>query len=262
MFSGCGFRRVTGGVRNRIYPYYTGGESDTPPSVDTPPSPSKSKSKRSIRRKKNIEVENDEGGGGPTHTTGRKGVLPPPPPQRRRTQPEFMKELAAEMKGRRNREDTPPIAIRGGVVTGHPISSESVDEEENISPVEQTDGGEGGGGESNQIGSPVRSRGTKGAILKPRTRPAPLPPSSKAPPTTEEGVSASKGKSLPPPVSSKPKKVVSGNAGFDEPDSATPLVMSGEPEANNEALIKQSMVDKEEAITMALKEQAGNQPGK
>ena len=169
----------------------------TPPKVETPPSPQKSKQKG---KKKSSD---SDPGGSPLHRGPRRGVAAPlpPPMQRRKTHPDFVHELEKELTGRRNTEGkaTPPVPR----VNGEGVGSESktvhpaVRSDEEVTgnaastlreqPADEVDGGK----------SKDSPRKSKRALLSPRTMPAPLPPGAGE---------AGKGKGQPPPpVSSKPQ---------------------------------------------------------
>ena len=233
-------------------------ESDTSPLVDTPPSPAKSKHKKSTRKKKANDSDTDEGS--PSHL-GQKNAPPPlPTNQRRRTQPDFMKELAAEMAERKDKDlseglDTPPAIREKGTTPGGDDVATTGSALATFG--EETD-------RKRLTDSPLRSTTSKGS-LKSRMRPAPGPPSSKggmvlsAQGNTEE-VEKEKPK-IPPPVSSKPQKggiVKQGSMGLDEPDLATPA--EGEESREKETQqshVKQDLVGMESPNTTAMKKQAG-----
>lgn len=272
--------------------------------MDTPPSPSKSKQKRTKKKKTSDSSEPGsgvEGEGSPKH--GKKKIVPPPlPPQRRRTQPEFMRELEAEMAGRRNREggategkDTPPMAGRRNRNSGEGGATEGKDTPPTAER-KSGDNGEGGATEGkdtptlsrvgsdkepnlttnlnldrNQstFGSPLRTRG----LLKPHAGAAPMPPSSVALPTSTshagEGEEVLKHPANPPPVLAKPQKAPGtkqGCSGLDEPDFAVPDNGGSKQEAEEAGLIrskvKQDLLVVESSITSALKEQAGSRMGR
>ena len=167
-----------------------------------------------------------------------------------------MRELAAEMAGRRSQEgsldgkDTPPsvrLSRDLGCEAGDEIGGESAESAQTSSK----------SGEPKPTGSPLRTRGS----LKPRTRPAPLPPSAGAPPPSsltqsttaaEEGV-GKKGKRPPPPVASKPVATT--------PPSERREVGGGE--GGERGVVRPEMTrSMEGSITAALKEQAGNRHGR
>lgn len=262
--------------------------------ADIVSSPSRSRNKRSLLKKK-MSVDSNLGSSG--HSRG----APPPPPVRRRTQPDFMKELALEMAGRKIKRTDVSAILEEQEGTEHQNEMETVsselwtdeipckdlyprkgkeDEEERGEIGEEMVDGLPGG----MSVSPFRARKT----LRPRTMPAPPPPSHNAPPTmldgdttptfsmkrdlgeTVIGVNRPKTQGPPPPVSSKPLKKASvkqvHGVGVDEPDSAVPMhELCTEYEGKGEdgevggvAKVKLEMAVVEESITSALMDQAGS----
>ena len=205
--------------------------------MDTPPSPSKSKQKRggTKKKKKQKSLDSDPGelvgvgGGSPLHGA-RRAVAPPLPPERRRTQPEFMKQLEAEMAERRHKERGVSLGEKDMPTTTQAEERAEKGEgsnDDNTTPSSATPPAttaEEGSGVRTQA-SPMRTR----ASLKPRTRPAPMPPPSShaaATPTAGDGQGEGEGVEL---------------------DKAQARVEIGE---------------KEGTITAALKEQAGHKLGR
>lgn len=217
--------------------------------MDTPPSPQKSKQKG---KKKSSD---SDPGGSPLHRGPRKGVVVPPPPmQRRKTQPDFVQELEKELTGRRNTEGkaTPPVprvngeGVRGETTTTPPTVSEVVGDATST-PSKLVD----------EFDRPKSTDSPRRGLLRPRTKPAPLPPGA-----GETG----KGKDqIPPPVSAKPPArghVNQESAGLDEPDFSVPTsgVDKDEEERveSSAAQARNGLAGMEGSITNALKEQAEN----
>ena len=136
-----------------------------------------------------------------------------PPMQRRRTQPEFMRELAAEVGGRKKPEKEEvdgAVEKKENGITGREEGSESGSLESGSHSEESLDS-------VGAIPVPTAPRGRqhKGS-LKPRNRPAPGPPGPQTsppgpqtgPPDPQTAVSRA-----PPPVAAKPSRKHSGEFG-------------------------------------------------
>lgn len=247
------------------------------------PTPSRSKSKRILKKRKtSADVSS-------IYAVPSREA-PPPPQQRRRTHHEFVRELAAEMVGRKTRAEEAGSEGRSTILDQNEIEVASGQWRNGTSGKDlyphngkEDDERSTFGGETvDVIPGPSRSPFGSKRVLKPRTTKAPLIPTHNATPPTPDGettptsslkhaVSVERHKKQgPPPPPCREKKRSSlkqrNRVGFHGTDldlaTWTADTDGGEDGVRGITQVKLDMAGVGENITSALMDQAGSRLGR